>query len=191
MECEYGDGRYYQANGADGTITLWNFPNSIRRIAEYKNGTEFKVVWLYTDENNVVWTVLEDYVEEPIKGSKSGETQREYFSGWVRMSDLLLVYDHISFVEEHEKLLVPFEGQINPAHNLADFIYWDYPGSEKINETWFNEHIVLEPGDEQFLYAYFDENDRPWVYIEVYHGKLAKGWVYLDDPLNSKFHELN
>ncbi len=186
MECIYSGGRHYQANGEEGKVILWDFPNSLWKVAEYENGTEFQVVWLYTDENDVVWTVIEDFVEESIPNEKY--PHREYFSGWIRMSDLLVIYDHFSFIEEHDKSLTTFDGKINP-DVLDQYVYWQYPGSEKINETWLEYNMPLAPEDVVFPYEYVDENNHSWVYTEVGYGKLGKGWIYLDDPTNDKIYE--
>ena len=183
-ECEILQERYYQANGKDGTITMWKQPNTRMKIAEYKNGTEFKVIYLCPDKHDVLWTVVEDYVDINVIGG----TQREYFSGWIIMSDLLLIYDHFSFVEEHENELKEFNGSID-LRDLHKYVYWQFPGSDKVNKTWFYDFTQFTAEDVEFLFEFHGENDHPWVYVKVYGGRIAKGWIYLDDPFNDEFRD--
>ncbi len=164
---------------------MWYRPNSIRKIAVYENGTEFDTVWMYTDENGIIWTPVEDYVEATVKG----EIAREYFSGWVLLSELRLVYDHISFIEEHEKELKPYDGTIDLDY-LDKYVYWQYPGSKKANETWIEFNMPYNAEDVNIKYEYVDENNNSWVYAEVYFGKAGKGWIFLNDPTNPNSAEL-
>lgn len=180
-ECDILPERYYQADGKDGTITLWKQPNGRLKIAEYQNGTEFRVIYLCPDNHDVLWTVVEDYVDT----NGFGETQREYFSGWIIMSDLLVIYDHFSFVEEHENELKEFNGSID-LRDLHKFVYWQYPGSKKVNQTWFYDFTEITEEDVEFPYEFYGAGNHPWVYVEVHSGKIAKGWINLDNPFNDE-----
>ena len=97
-------------------------------------------------------------------------------TGWIRMDDLALVYDHISFDEEHGKEFVPYNGDYDALRNAKDVIFWTYPGSgenvsteDKISEEFRIEH------------TYTDTAGRQWGYVEYYFG-YRSFWVCISDP---------
>jgi hypothetical protein len=85
--------RNYYANGANGYIILKDKPGPGREVAALTNGTILYISFSY-ERNGEQWGVL---VHE-----KAGARRNEWRTGWARMSDLAVVYDFVSFAEEHK-----------------------------------------------------------------------------------------
>ena len=116
-QCEYV-GRGYYANGREGFITLWEAPEGDRFTAQYENGQELTLYYRYRD-----WGCLSRW-----------EDGREV-SGWVPLSDLVLVYDHISFAEEYD--IRPYAGEFAGYAGGAQSVhFYEYPGAPEVKYTW-------------------------------------------------------
>ncbi len=123
---------------------------------------------IYTDSEGVRWAY--DY---------NGEDTEK--AGWFKMKDVELVYDRISFEEEHKSEFDEYKGQLNDYVPQNYVILWTYPGSGEIKEvcpreTWFIDGYVFTL-DETAMYTYFDESGIEWVYL----GYGFYGWVDLSD----------
>lgn len=155
-------GRSFTANSTDGSITLWKSPISKTKIATYENGTLFYVSVTFTDEKDETWGVIE------IDGK----------TGWTKMKDLLLVYDNISFSEDHEKEFQEYNGEFDNYVIIDPIILWTYPGSGEIRSK------LSKVDDKQipFESTYTDPDGSQWGYIPYYYSH--KGWVCLNDPTN-------
>ncbi len=173
METELGQPRYYLAEGPNGEVSLHISPESPRIIAKFPNGTPFLGSYQYLDTKGDEWLIVE------------ADTNGTFTSGWVKTDELKVVYDAISFYEENESRLIPYEGQVNP-ETIYDFVFWEYPGSSKINETWLDRKYPLKHQDIDVPYAYIDPDGNIWSYYEIMGGKYAKGWVFYDDPYRTE-----
>lgn len=119
-KCEY-NARSYYANGTEGFITLWDAPNGSMVKAQYENG---EILWVgYTYQGK--WALASRW-----------EDGRE-ITGWTPMADLYLVYDHISFEEEHGGQLRDYHGEFaNFSMEPGSYIQlWEYPGAWDEKET--------------------------------------------------------
>ncbi|GEM_PF-5114954 len=172
LETDLAAPREYQAAGQSGKIQLWIAPESPRILSEYSNGSMFKGSFRYMDKTGTAWLLVE---------SLDGL----FASGWVREDELQVIYDDISFYEEHFSDLIPYEGQVNP-DLLYDFVFWQYPGSERKNDVWLDPEFPLTHQDIAVPYAYIDADENRWAYYEVMGGKYAKGWVFYDDPYRTE-----
>lgn len=176
-ECEIL-GRSFTANGLSGKVTVWKEPGSRTQAGEVPNESEFFVSFTYTDSKGNVWGVVQYTYDQ-----QSGVVEKDYrgdsaTTGWVLMTDLSLIYDHISFDEEHKEAFVPFSGTYDELLNKKNILFWSYPGS---GETVRMEEQINE--DFQFDYTYTDAAGRQWGYVNYYYGS-RNFWVCISDPAN-------
>jgi hypothetical protein len=172
FEIDFFDPREYQAATEGRRIELRIAPDSPSIIAIYPNGTLFKGGFLYVDEAGTSWILV-----ETLDGV--------YVSGWVHADDLQVIYDGISFYQEHESELIPYEGQVTP-EIIDDFVFWQYPGSSRINEVWPDHKYPVAYEDINVPYTFIDSDDNIWAYYEVAYRKYAKGWVFYSDPYRTE-----
>ena len=122
----------------------------------------------YTDSGGVRWAY--DY-----NGEDAGK------AGWYKMENVEIVYDSISFEEEHKDEFTDYKGQLNDFVPQNHVILWTYPGSGEIDEIcsksdWFSEDYVFKIEDLATT-TYIDEDGNEWVYISYF----PKGWVNLSN----------
>jgi hypothetical protein len=176
-ECEYIP-RTYIANGISGSVRVWKSPGSFKAVAKYPNGTKFNVLYLYTDDKNETWGIFYSY-----------EQKSAY--GWLRLSDLQVEYDIISFCQEHRNEFKEYKGEFDnyKVQASAPIIIWSYPGSGKIvgyNKKSDQYHSMV--------FTYMDDNGYLWGYSaytlspgswRTYWGYSAT-WICISDPTNDK-----
>ncbi len=164
-ECSYHD-RSYLANGEKGYVTVRTAPDSMTEVVNIANGTRFFVVHVWTDEDGTPWGV----------GYPSGMFDSE---GWVKLSDMAMIYDYISFEEDHGSEFKEYDGS---GDHLTEAYVYAYPGgvcSSKKMEQGSGDYRFTEG----FKNLYTDENGLRWTFIGYYMGH-RDGWVCIDDPLN-------
>ena len=155
--------RSYTANGMKGYVEIKKDPLSKETIANKENGTEFYVSFTYTDDKEQVWGVVEF----------------DQNTGWILMEDLLVIYDNISFMEEHKGNIEPFQGEWEdyvPGEESVQF--YPYPGSGKSVSA-----MDIKEDKPEVSYTYEDGEGRLWGYINYYFAH--SGWVCLSDPTNA------
>ncbi len=158
-ECTYQEFRQYIVNTDAGHTYLYVNPESDRTIKGYPNGEKVAVYWLYTDKDGEVWGLL------------------SHSTGWFRMSELTVVYDSVSFLNEHSHEMKPYvDGSYTiVADESKPVVMWKYPGQR--SESSFYDHDVTEYVSE----TYTDPDGEVWGYIQYYMG-MRKVWVCLTDP---------
>lgn len=124
----------------------------------------------YTDPNGVRWGY--DYTDN--YGLEDEE-------GWYKTQNVELVYDRISFEEEHKAELTDYKGQLNDYVPEKQVVCWTYPGSGEIGvvcpkEHWFPEGYVFTI-EKTATYTYVDESGTEWVYL----GYGFNSWVDLSN----------
>ncbi|MDE7294272.1 MAG: hypothetical protein K2N72_07595 [Oscillospiraceae bacterium] len=126
----------------------------------------------YTDKKGVVWGY--NY------GSHSDKD-----SGWFKLDDTELIYDSISFVEEHESELSEYSGQLGDLDFEENVYIWKYPHSGELTlalppEEWLPEAYGTrqEQLEGDTPYVYIDSAGDEWVYVRA----RPNGWVYVPDP---------
>jgi hypothetical protein len=161
-ECEQL-GRSYTANGEDGYVELRKDPLTKETVENVKNGAEFFVSFTYTDKTDQVWGVVE-YDDS---------------TGWISMEDLTIIYDNISFMEEHKDEIKAYQGEFDDIDLGEEPIqFYQYPGSGTSISA-----IEIKEDKPEFSNTYEDTEGRLWGYI-AYH--LAhRGWICLSDPTNA------
>ena len=174
FEAHYNDcsyvGRSYYANGGEGYVTLWNAPDGGIVVDQFENGFTLHVYWLYEG-----W------------GCVSVRGDEGWIDGWVPMSELILIYDYISFAEEHEAEIKDYNDEFaGYSGDSGGIVFWDYPGAPKPKLIWDYDDIVslltgAENGTSYISQVYTDENGLTWGYVGYLYGSKNL-WFCLDDP---------
>jgi hypothetical protein len=104
-ECKV-ERRNYYINSRDGWADLQISPVNEKTVARAKNGAEVTVGFTY-EKNGVKWGVV--YYNAAENKKDWTKWDKESGVGWVKMSELLLIYDEQSFEEEHGKEFTAYE----------------------------------------------------------------------------------
>lgn len=154
-------GRSFVANGIDGFVTVKKEPGSAREEVKIKNGETVYLDYscLYNSE---YW----------------GYTSDE--NGWVKIDNQLFVlYDYISFLEEHQAELYPYSGDYAEIKKTRAAVAWPWPGAE--SPLWTIED--LDTTNFRVLHAYKDQQSREWGFVTYLYGS-PNIWICLSEPLN-------
>lgn len=164
--------RSFTANGPEGETVLWKSPGSKKKIATFENETEFYVEYVYTDKKEKQWGIV-----QTVQGS-----------GWLRMEELLFIYDNIAFCEQHVSEFRAYNGEFDDYVVEEAILLWTYPGSGKTNgkiSEFDNLHSIQ--------YVYTDQEGRQWGYYAFTdtvnwnrRWGYSAAWICLTDPINDK-----
>lgn len=170
-ECEYV-GRSYFANGKAGFVTFWDAPDGDTVVKQYENGEVLYIDWQYQD-----WGCATFWEEDT-----------DPVSGWVRMSDLTLQYDYLSFEAEYSDAFLPYDEarwDVRIAHCDAEEIpIWAYPGAPEPQEFFRDSTQDLQYCSFQSMFE--DENGHTWAFCH-YNAGYRNFWVCLDAPGQTDF----
>ena len=158
--------RAFFTNGGDGYVTVYTAPNSMSKVTNLANGTQFCVVYTREEKDGSLWGLGHEAV---IDGAE----------GWVPLADMALIYDHISFEEDHSHEYQKYDGS---GDGLTEACTYSYPGGVYLStaKTMDGGAYTLAEG---FQNLYTDENGLRWSYIGYYYG-LRNFWICIDDPMN-------
>ncbi len=160
-ECTYVS-RSYVADGPNGTVTVYQSPESARKVAVLENGEQVYVSFTYLDGSGILWGCCDQFDTE--------------VQGWVSMDYLTVIYDEISFREEYSNQIEQVEGSLEGMKIEGVVYFWQYPGSGEFWPMELNTEYAPE-----FQYVYTDENGVKWGRCAYYLG--MKGyWINLNDP---------
>ena len=167
--------RSFTANGASGNITVWENPNSDRQVASVINGSTFVVSFTYTDSDGVVWGVVQFQYDENgiVKPAYSGN----YKTGWIPMKDLVVIYDNISFREEHKNEFKTYNGELDDNVLKDGIVFWTYPGSGVTAGTI----KIVDKKNLTITDTYTDKDGVLWGYTPYYMG-IKNEWICLRVP---------
>lgn len=100
--------------------------------------------------------------------------------GYVEMIHTALIYDHFSFMEEHEQELSDYDGELDDFEPNEQTVLWLSPLSSAYSAVPEEELSKAEWLDyiEFGSRTWTDENGGKWVYL----GDGAFRWIYLPDP---------
>jgi len=159
--------RSFSANGADGYASVKKAPDSGREVGRIPNGEVeyFHYSCMYDGE---YWAFSFSH------------------SGWVRIDQLLVQYDFISFEEDHSKEFHDYNGDFAELEEAGAAIMWPWPGAEE--PVWTMEDIELD--NFYFRFAYTDSHDREWGFIMYWRG-VRNFWICISDPLNDEIPAFN
>jgi hypothetical protein len=165
--------RSFCANGASGSVSVKNAPGSRAETALVANGEIINIMFLY-NRNGEIWGVTQIYTE--------GAPYRDWPNGWIPLDQLLLVYDYISFAEEHQDDFYAYAGNYETLKGMKKIVLWPWPGSggaqrnlEAITDE--NYHVF------SISHAYRDEEGREWGFIGYWMGH-KNAWICLSAPEN-------
>lgn len=176
--------RGFLADGEEGCVSLRETPGGRKEAARYENGTKLWVYYVYRDYGLItVWEETESGFEETY--------------GWVPLSDLTLVYDHISFQEEYKDQIRPYRDELlDYDGDLSLVNYYEYPGAPEIKTASqpqasfaeeFRNALVGTATDKSAVSQVFtDEEGRTWGYVGYLYGRV-EGWFCLDEPGGTDF----
>ena len=152
----YFAGCTYITNGKEGYVPVYRSPEDLTVIAKIENNKEDCYGYYYYEDENNAWCSYDTYDGYPI--------------GWVRESDLILVYDYRAFDHfYHEK--VKFHGGEKDFKIDADFAYvYEYPGAPEPKDKTGKSSIHCYG-----YYTYRDEKGRKWINGEA-------EWICIDNP---------
>lgn len=158
--------RVFFTNGGDGYVTVYTAPNSMSKVTNLANGTRFCVVYTREEKDGSLWGLGYGGVSDVAEG-------------WVPLADMALIYDHISFEEDHGQEFQKYDGS---GDGLTEACTYSYPGGVYLStaKTMDGGSYTLAEG---FQNLYTDENGLRWSYIGYYYG-LRNFWICIDDPMN-------
>lgn len=166
-ECPY-HGRSYTAAGPSGMVKSFNAPDGKSEKATYPNGTQFFITHTYTDTKGVVWGI-----------SAEGHLTD---SGWMKISSLNLIYDYISFAEEHGTEFTVFDAAKYQLPSSGEVKFWKYPNSGivagKLDAANLGDSQQTE--SQYISQVYTSPDGRIWGFIKYIFG-MKNVWVCLDD----------
>ncbi|MCI9005811.1 MAG: hypothetical protein HFH39_11390 [Lachnospiraceae bacterium] len=153
-ECTYVS-RQFTANGPEGKVIVYESPESSKVVDTWENGHQATVAYTYEDKDGTVWGVCES-------------------GGWMPMEYMEVIYDNISFMEEHAADIKAQQGTLDKQEG-EKIIFWKYPGSEDSYEA--------EAWDTPLGYenVYEDSEGHSWGYVGYYYG-YKEVWVCIDQP---------
>ena len=174
-------GREYSTNGASGTVSVKKEPGSNIWIGILENGISMYINYVY-DYNGTIWGL----VNYPYDNDGNPDTPYKTITGWVPLDELLVIYDYISFAEEHEHEIYPYTGGYELAQSGDDTVLWTWPNSG-VNKGTLHWNSLEEYEQENFriISAYTDEQGREWgfCYGQIYVDENV--WICLGDPTST------
>jgi len=158
-------GRSFYANGEDGFIPIVSEPGSNKRVDAYLNGETI-------------------FIQFTI--SHGGERWGLRFpTGWVPMSQLVMVYDQITFAEENDQNWRDFDGDLEKMRETMKVVVWTWPGSGEIVNIIRGNHGLLG----SFTRSYTDAEGREWGILGFQ--PRYYNWVCISDPSNEDIPAFN
>lgn len=158
-QCQIHDRRYVAAAGSCAQQS----PTGSAFAFELKENFVYDVAVTYTDSKGVVWGCVEE--DNKAMGK----------SGWLPLSSMSLVYDNISFIDEHGEEFDSGEGFSPDLSGGA--VFFEYPSSP---EKWVRG-AGTGFSDISYADSWVDENGVTWLHVIYYYG--MRGWICADNPL--------
>jgi len=169
-------GRNFVANGSGGSVSVKLEPGSNKEVTALQNGDTVTIQFTY-EQGGQTWgaTVLA-YGATP--------------DGWIPMDQLLLVYDYISFADEHQSEFTAYTGDLSELLNASSVVFWSWPGSGET--TWVYGAGAPETVTSWLTptQVYTDSEGREWGFIPYFYG-ARNSWVCLSDPANENIPAFN
>ena len=120
--------------------------------------------------------------------TEQGISSRDWLNDWLPMNQLLLRYDHASFIEEYKDKFYPYVGNYEELKTAKRIVLWSWPGSGVMYGSYDAETI----GNIKISNAYMDKNGRQWVFADnVEYGDFVNVWICLSDPSNEVIPAFN
>ena len=168
--------RKFIANGKDGSVALKTKPGSNKIVTSKGNKTELLILYTY-DHNGEIW----GFADADINGR----------AGWVPLDQLLLMYDYLSFQQEHQDELHFFDGSMDLFTEADNIVLWTWPGSgkqiSKLGQPYKDN--MFADAYKLVVCAYTDADGREWGYFNSKYWPHV--WVCLSDPSNPDIPAFN
>jgi hypothetical protein len=160
-------GRSFIVSSADGSAAVRNAPGERTSTGKIQSG---EIIYLE-------FSCLYD-------GDFWGFAPRH--DGWIKIEELLVLYDYIAFEEEHLNTLYRYEGDYGGIAETRSALVWAYPGADAPLYTLEN----LDMDSFRIAHAYMDEDEREWGFVAYLYGS-RNSWVCLSEPLNRDLPAFN
>ena len=152
--------RAFVVAGENNSVPILQEPGSRIGIAQVRSGEE-----IYLSHSCLY------------KGEYWGFTLAH--NGWVRIDELRVVYDFISFEEEHRNEFYRYGGDFSEIEEAQSALAWLWPGSGIFSWTVRN----LRSEDLSVVHAYRDSDGREWGFVR-YPPERRNFWICISDPMN-------
>jgi hypothetical protein len=159
--------RNFVANGESGSVPIKKEPAANKDKGSLLNG----------DEAYMSYSCLYD-------GEFWGYTFS--YEGWVKLDQMLVLYDYVSFEEEHFDEFYRYSGDYAKIKETRAVLVWPGPGAGA--PVWTVEDLSTE--NFSVSYAYTDKDGREWGFVTYLYGN-RNVWVCLSEPLNRDMPVLN
>lgn len=157
-ECTYVN-RWFTANGPDGKVILYQSPEMPIETGSWENGYQAYIAFVYTDSDGIEWGIYDNDAK---------------LSGWVPMAYMEVVYDSLSFQQEHSGEITEQSGELE-CKDGEEIYLWKYPGAEDFQTFESQEYPPSYHG------VYEDAEGHRWGHVGYYFGIKDK-WVCIDRP---------
>lgn len=130
-------------------------------VGTVKADSEQVICYKYTDKHGVLW---------------GGFYDTEDYDNilWIDLDDFEVIYDHISFNEEHADEIYPYDNSYSALDSDEPVTLYEYPDSEK------SSIMEKHPRDwTSYIQALYKDETSVWGYISYMWGE--KGWVILEN----------
>ena len=107
-------------------------------------------------------------------------------SGYYKMTDLLAVYDYVSFAEEFAGELYEFDGDLSKFESENKAVAWLWPGSGASTATFSGLHMDYV----EITHAYKDPDGRVWCFLPFMQA-TPNIWLCASDPANREIPAFN
>lgn len=160
-------GRHFVVAGEGESVSVKEEPDAPSDKGQLQSG---EVVYLNESilYNGSYWGFIEEY------------------EGWVMIDELEVIYDYITFSEEHEGEFYQYEGELPKLAMTRAALAWTWPGSGEY------KYLIedLDPESFSVYHAYTDAEGQEWGFIGNYHG-YDNFWICIDDPMNRDIPAFN
>jgi len=159
--------RGFSANGAGGFASVLKEPGRKNVVGKLQNGevTDVQYSCLY---NGDFWGFTLEY------------------SGWIKMDQLLVLYDYVAFGEDHFDEFYSYSGDYAGIKEARSAIAWPWPGADE--PLWTFEDLNADSFS--VAYAYKDSESREWGFVTYLYGS-RNIWFCLSDPQNRDIPAFN
>ena len=158
-------GRSFIVDGEDGSVEIKEKPGTAEGLYQIENGD---IVFVH-------YSCLFD-----------GEYWGFINAGWVRLDQMLVLYDNISFVEDHADEFYSYEGTYEALEKAGGAVAWSWPGSGVRLRTIGD----MQGWEFNRAYTWTDPEGREWGLERGYQG-FSDSWVCLSDPMNGDMPAFN
>lgn len=143
---------------AKGMVDVYKAPDDSQIVATLEDGQVIYVEYSYTDPNGTSWVLHDNWSAAS--------------TGWIPMDSLELVYDAISFMEDHGHEVVDESGSLSSRYQESRARFYEYPGSP--------DYFDADTDERNYNGIYVDGSGDTWLRIEKRYSIESEAWVNID-----------